>query len=313
MSVFIEDVQQSAKLRTLAPISQSTFSSADLVTIANEELRLKLVSDIMGVREDFFLTSKRVPLVANVDHYALPDRAIGNTLKTLFFVDQNGEPREIARVDVDRIADFGPNSGGTPEKFYFEGDEVVVLPKPKNDGGFLQFSFFAKPNRLIETAKCAKIRKITAGPEFTTFEVDTDLSERLFEGELIDFLCVKSPFLLWADGVPIVGVSATEFQVATAAVSNAAGVIEPQLGDYICPGGFANIPMIPEEFHPVLSQMMAVRLLSGLGDLNKWQAAKAELKEVRDEATRLIKNRVESSPRRMKNNSGLVRTNGRIR
>jgi hypothetical protein len=306
MGIFIEDIQQSAKLRTLAPLSQSTFDANDLVTMAHEELQLKLVSDIMEVREDFFLTSQLTPLVAMIDHYVMPERAIGNALKTLFYIDPVGNPVELDRVDVDRITAYSAGGGGSPEKYYFEGDEVVILPKPTTSAGSLMFSYFAKPNRITLTSNCAKITGKSSASGTTAFAVNTDLTASIVVGDLVDFVSSRSPFLLWAFGVPVTAISSSEIQVATANVSNAAGVVEPLQSDFICPNGYSNIPMVPEAFHPVLSQMVAIRMLAALGDLDKWQAAKAELTEVRKEANKLIKNRVESSPRTLKNNSGLV-------
>jgi hypothetical protein len=305
MSFFVEDLNQSAKLRSLAPISQSTFQPSDLVAIANDELRLKLVADIMSVREDFFLTSKTVAIVGGIDHYALPKRAIGNTLKALFYVGSGGEKYELERAEIDRVAEYA-TLNGMPEKFYFEGDEVVIMPMPSASVGSLQFCYFAKPSQLIETESCAKITAISSAGGTTTFTVDTDLTADLAIGDKVDLLSVVSPFLLWAEEVALAAISSTQMQCATADISDAAGVVEPQVNDYICPTGFANIPMIPVEFHGVLAQMQAVRMLAGLGDLNKWNAAKSELKEMRTEAIRLIKNRVEASPRVLR--GGLVRT-----
>ena len=129
----------------------------------------------------------------------------------------------------------------------------------------------------------------------TTFTVNTDLTGSLSVGSKIDFLSAQSPFLLWSEDVSITAISSNTIEVATANVDNEAGTVEVQISDYICPAGYANIPMLPYEFHPVLAQMVAVRMLAGLGDLQKWQAAKAELSEVRSESKALIKNRVETS------------------
>lgn len=295
MAFLSEDLLNEIKLSSFAPISQSTFATSDLLAIANKEMSLKVVSDIMSVREDFFLKTKQEALVADVDHYRVPKQAVGNSLKAVFIVDASGNERRINRIDVEQRYRYAGQTG-EPQKFYLEGDEVVLCPCPATSSGYVLFSYFARPNILVETSSCAKITAIGTSGSNTVFTVDTDLSPSLSSGDEVDFLSAKSPFLLWADEVDIVSISATQIEVLTSSVVNAASVTEPQVGDYICPTGCANIPMIPIEFHPVLAEMAAVRMLRSLGDLNKVNAAKAELQEMRMEALRLIKNRVEVSP-----------------
>lgn len=293
MPVFVEDLIESAKLRTLVPMSQSTFADSDLIAIANDELRLKIVSDIMSVREDFFLTSDTVAIQAGLANYAVPERAVANALKAVFYRDSAGGRKLLPRVGVDQATSSQP---GTPDSYYIAGDEIVLLPTPSASTGSVEFSYFQKPNQLIATASCAKVTATSTVGAFTTFTVNTDLTASIAVGDKVDFLSAKSPHLLWSKDVVVTGISATQIQVASTDVQNAAGTLEPKVGDYICPAKFANLPQVPEEFFPVLGQMVAVRLLAALGHLDKWNAAKAELKETRDEALLMVKNRVQSSP-----------------
>ena len=89
MGVLVEDLLTSAKFRSFTPTSQSTFEDADIITIANEEMLLKLVHDLFTKREDFFLTSTDVTLTAGVDRVGIPKQAIGNTFKSLWFVESS--------------------------------------------------------------------------------------------------------------------------------------------------------------------------------------------------------------------------------
>lgn len=301
MAFFTEDLLTSAKMRSFAPISQNTFQDSDLTTIASEELLLKLVSDIMSVREEFFLTTKETSIIGLIDHYTVPKRAIGNTINQLRLRDSSGLEVALSRITADDAQAF-TGSTGTPTAYYFEGDEVVLCPKPDSSTGTLVFSYFRKPNQLAATTACAKITLVSSVGGTTTFTVDTDLTGTLSTGSKIDILSGVSPYLLWSSEVAITAITTTTIAVATADVVNAVSSVEPQVNDYICPMGFANIPQIPDELYPVLCQMVAVRMLAGLGDLNKLQAAKAELSELRAEAIKLIQNRAESQPKRIAGN-----------
>jgi hypothetical protein len=295
VSFLIEDLIESVKSRSFVPISQTTFQDADIITILNEELRLKLVADLLSAREDFFLWRKTTPLVANKQLYTMPNAAIGNAIKALFFVDSNGNQRPLTRKDIDELGDWS-NQTGDAQHFYFEGDQVGLFPYPSDATSSLLFVYPRKPNELTDTASCAKITAVSSLAGTTTFTVDTDLTASLSVGDTVDFLRGSSPYLLWADAVSITAITTTTIAVATTSVDDVDGSVEPASGDYICPAGYANIPMIPEEFQMVLAQMGAVRLLASLGAIEKWQTAKAELQELRKEALKLVKNRAESAP-----------------
>lgn len=307
MGFLIEDTIESAKVRSMVPISQSTFEGPGLITMAGDELLLKLVSDVIGTREDFFLATLTRNIASQVDRYGLPERAIGNTVNAIYFVDPAGAERKLDRVDADRREQFA-GATGDPEKFYFEGDEIVVLPKPSSTRGTLVFQYFRKPSRPVATSSCGKITAISDLDGTTTVTIDTDLTATLPIGSLVDFVSTKSPYLIWAQDVAVTAITSApnQLQVATASIVDQAGGLEPKVGDYVCPAGLSNIIMLPEEFHPVLAQMVAVRLLAALGDLNKWNAAKAELRELRMEAMKLIKNRAQAAPVRISNRNGLL-------
>ncbi len=306
MSFLVEDLIESVKDRSFAPISQTTFEDADILRILNEEFSLGLVSKIQRQREDFFVTRSTTALVGGKDHYYLPKRAVGNALKALFITDTAGQNRLLTRREIDRIAEYSTTPGESSE-FYFEGDQIVLMHPPATGGSSLLFVFSRRPNKLVLTTSCAQIQSVVSSLGTTTFTVDTDLTASLSVGDTVDFLRKDSPFSLWADEVAITAITATTIAVATADVSDVDSSIEPGADDYICPSGFSNIPMIPEEFHPVLAEMGACRMLRSLGDLNKFQASAAILKEMMSEALDLIKNRAESSPQRPSRKHGLIR------
>ncbi len=307
MSYFVEDLLEKIKRRSFAPISQGTYQDSGLIAIANEELDLNLVANLVEEREDFFLTTEDTEISANISHYSIPSRAIGNTLKTLFYVNQDGKMSEMRLIDPSRRDEF-PLTGPLPSAFYFEGDEIVLVPTPNVTEGALRFSFPAKPNQLIATSSCAKITSISTSPTTASFSVNTDLTASLSVGSYVDFLSVVSPFKLWAYRLPITQITSTQIDVDISGVLDDAGVnVEPQVDDYICPSGFSNIPQIPTAYHPVLAQMSVLTILEGLGDLNKLARAQATLEKLEKNAKSLIKNRVETTPKKASGRNSLVK------
>jgi hypothetical protein len=303
---YTEDLTSAITLRTLAPIAQTTFQTSDLIQIANDEMQLKLVSDIQTIREDFFLQSQDQALVASQQGYYIPSRAVGNALKAVTYVDPQGnESAPLNRVPVERSYMFS-SGNSVPIAFYVASDQIMLLPKPNLGQGTIRLYFFQRPNQLVSTTSCAKITSISSAGGTSAFTVNTDLTGSLSIGSTLDFLRVTNPFMLWAKDVAITAINSTTISVATTGVIDVNSNVLPTVGDYICPAGKANIPQIPQEFHPVLAQMGAVRLLAALGDLNKLAAAKQELAEVRRESVKLIKNRVESAPEKVDTRGGLM-------
>jgi hypothetical protein len=309
MLFLTEDILNSAKVRTFAPISQTTFSDADLILIANEELQLKLVSDIQSIREDFFLGSTTQSLVANIGAYYIPSRAIGNALRAVTYVDSQGsESSPLNRISIDRAYLFaGTNT--VPSAYYIQSDQIVLLPTPSISAGSIRQYFAQRPNQLVATASCAKITAIATVSGTTTFTVNTDLTATLAVGGTVDILRAKSPFMLTALDVPVTVISASTIAVSQSLVSDVNLGMLPAVGDYICLAGQANIAQVPQEFHPMLAQMVAIRILESLGDMNKRGAAEQTLNALRKEALKLIKNRVESAPQKVDTRGGIL---GRI-
>lgn len=307
MAFLVEDLIESVKDRSFAPISQSTFQDADILRILNEELSLGLVSKIQKQREDFFITRSSTALVGGKDHYLIPKRAVGNALKALFINDTGGNLRLLTRREIDRIAEYTTTPGESSE-FYFEGDQIVLVHPPATGGtSSLLFVYSRRPNKLVLTDTCAQIVSVASLSGTTTFTVDTDLTATLSIGDTVDFLRQDSPFALWAEEVAITAITASTIAVLTTGVDDVDGSVEPGADDYICPAGFSNIPMIPEEFHPVLAEMGACRMLRSMGDLNKFQTSAAILNQMMSEALDLIKNRAESSPQRPSKKRGVIR------
>lgn len=299
MPYFVEDLLEAIKSRSLAPISQSTFDDDKLTTMATDEMKLGLVSDIVSAREDFFLAEESASLVAGVANYGIPSRAIGTALKDLYFTPTGTTTKKpLVRVDVSRSGEF-VNQTGEPQKYYLLGDEVVLLPTPATASGTITFIIPANPSDLIATSSCTKITGISSSATHTTFTVDTDLTASLAVGDYVDFLSATAPYKLWSYRKAITAITSTTIEVLNADVMNASSVVEPVANDYICPSGFSNIPQIPVAFHAVLAQMVVAQILESLGDLNKLERAERTLGGMRNAALKLIKNRVENSPQKV--------------
>jgi hypothetical protein len=304
MKMLTEQLIASAKLRTLAPISQQTFQDSDVIIILNEEMSNFVIPAIERVREDMWLKSTERAIVPGVPRYILPERALGEALKVVFYKNDEGSKYELARLKVSDTDSFSTSAGNErPSGIFLEGAFIRLVPKP-SAGGSLEMWYYQRPNQLVETTRCGKITNIVSAAGTTTFTVDTNLIGEAPTGSKIDIISNRSPFVIWSEGVTTSLVNSTTVEVATSSIVDEASTVLPQIGDYICAEQTTNIPQLPQEFHPILAQAAACRLLSALGDLGKLQEAQATRDRMMNGAMTLIANRIEGSLEYVNNKYG---------
>jgi hypothetical protein len=154
------DLVNSVKLRIAFPIDQSTFTFNDILTLANEEMLINAVPQIIEEHEEYFIYKLIVPLVPNVSRYAIPNRTLGMALRDLKYSDTNGNYLDMSRIAPEDKAFFQNNTGAnqTITKYYLEGNEVVLTPQlMTNPTGNLNFFIYLRPNSLVRNDRACTI------------------------------------------------------------------------------------------------------------------------------------------------------------
>ena len=302
-----EDLVTSVKRRSLVPVSQTTFQDSDIIALANEEMSITITPDIIQVREDAFLVSASTPIVGTVPDYKLPERAIGNAFKTLFYKTDNTNKWELPRQGPNKLHDRVLT--GQPASFFLKDDYVSLSPVPSSSTGVLEFWYYRRPSELVPTANVGLVQSITVNGATTTLTLSNSISA--VNGGQIDIYWPESPYTLDVQGIDISNVTSSSLDVATADIQDQAGQMKVWVGSYVALEKQSNVPLIPEEFHPVLAQCVAVKLLEALGDVNKLQLARQTLAEMRSQALKLITNRVETAVEYINNPYSISNSIGR--
>jgi hypothetical protein len=303
-----------AKRSEFFPVAQTTFDDPDdLIAYANEEMLTKLVPVIMSNREDYFLNYSLTSLGNSLNHYGIPERAIGNAFKDLLYVPTYADLSvkwRLPKLSTDTGGTYGTN--GTPSGYYMQGDEVVLVPVPSGLTGSerLQFFYYMRPNELVPLSHCAKITVISTVGGTTTFTVDTDITSYLSTGDLCDFISGKSPFKPWKIDIESQSVGSGSIAFTASDLTDESGTVEPEVGDYICAAQTSPIPMLPAEFHPILSEMIAFRALKALGASNHLQTCAQNIGDMLKGVFKLIENRTESTPDVVFDPTGFVALSG---
>lgn len=156
-----DDLVASIKRRIMFPISQNTFSYADIVAIINEELHLNAVPSIKEAHEEYFVyKDKPVPLVNGISRYPIPSRAIGMALRDVNWSDSSGSFFKMTRIAPEDKEFFQQNVGSNQAigKYYLEGNEIVLTPQISTGAtGNLNFFIFLRPNYLVRNDRAANI------------------------------------------------------------------------------------------------------------------------------------------------------------
>lgn len=297
-----DDLLASIKLRAAVPISQISFEDDDLLRFAQEEIELKIVPSILAVKEEFYVRTVSVPLVANQNSYEIPYRAIGNKVRSAFYEQAPGTLLNLANIPIEHISLYQTNT--FPYQFagfYLENDHITLLPNiGSNPTGNLVLRYYLKPNTIVQMNRGARIRSI----DRTTGVIEVSngatgantVPANININTLVDFIRAK----------PIN--KTYDFDVAPASINATGGTItfaldsipaELEVGDWICSASETVIPQVPSDLHVMVAQAVACRVLESLSDTQALQNATAKLQEMEQKLLSVIDTRVESPFRKV--------------
>jgi len=318
-----DDIIASAVRRALIPISQSTFTTDDFIAFANEELALGLVPSILAMKEDYLLFTEQMPVTLNQQRYQLPDRAIGNKVREISYMDPNFNVYEMTRITVDDVPFYnGPNTQSRIYTYYIENNEFVLVPELANGPiGVFLITYYMRPNQLVQTANVGIVQSFNP----TTGDVVLDkIPSGFTTSATFDFVQKRSPHKCLLIDQTALSINTT---TNTMNFGGPASYLEPTdprnswpgapstglpmnfaVGDRICLSTQSDIPQIPSDLHVVLAHRVAARCLEALGDVEGLQAANQKLAEFELKTQNLIDDRVEAAPLKVVNRHGILRS-----
>jgi hypothetical protein len=164
----------SVRRRCSLPKSDSLYSDDDILEFANDELMDSVLPDIKGMHEEYFVWNTIVDIQDNTSKYNIPERALGNSLRDISFIDSQGNEYEMTRImRDDRYTTQFPSTYSQPYRFYVENDKVVIVPDVRdNASGQLKMTFLLRPNQLVLSENVAKINSID--PDFAAISTITN-------------------------------------------------------------------------------------------------------------------------------------------
>lgn len=297
----------SAKRRAMIPENQITFDTDAFLAFANEEMDLGLIPMVMANREEYFVNSTEVPMVASQSRYPIPARAIGNKLRDVFFKDTQGNLREMTRISPENKSYYQQSAVYSYIYYYIENNNVVMVPDVGSQVfGSLIMSFYMRPNRLVKETRIGIIQNIdsTSVPGTTTLTLDkipTDFSI----SKKFDFIQADSPSVTRAYDLVSTGINGTNKTISFNSSDVPSTLV---VDDHVCLQYECIIPQVPSDLHVILAHRIAARCIEAMSDQAGLQAANQKLAELEKRSEELVDSRVDGSPQKVTNLRGVLRS-----
>lgn len=294
------------------PTSQVTFSTADLLAMADEELQIGVVPLVMRVREEYFVAYQDQTITGTENGFDLPTRAIGGVLREVTIIqnpDSKDTPNErkipqLAAEDAPYNNNFNNFLG--LQAFYLRNNQVILSPNASAFGGgiLLRQYYFLRPNKLVQVNQTAQITSITNNVA-TVNVIPAGFGPGGLYTIVSDVVKSNPGFGLLATDETVT-VNTTDLTITFTNDLSTYGSNGINVGDYICLAGESPIPQIPVELHTLLAQRTAVKILESLGDEKNLAAAANKLKEMEKNIMGMISQRVEGNAKKIVNNYSVL-------
>lgn len=280
----VDSLLPTLRLLPLMPSVQALFTDPELVTIMNFEMDSKIVPMIDNQAEEYGIYVKDLPYSTSTTEYDIPSRALGGKLRSVSFVDSNGNEVRIPRLRVEDIMS-NVNATGLAINpalwgFYFQNNKVKLYLGSMQGGSssfaYLRLRYIRQPGTLVESDACAQVVTVV--------------------GNVVTCMTVPSTFTTtdtfdMISNSPQMFVSHADDQTITAVTTGAGGTITftstppstLQPGDWICLANQSPIPQIP--FNPgfqLLLQLSAAKCLEIHGDVQGFNVAMSQASDMKE-------------------------------
>ncbi len=297
-----EDLIASVQRRaSFSPDAQSEGKAdQDIIDVLDEVVLDELVPSMLRFQEEFFTRTITVAVAASPNRYPVPTRAIGNSLRDIYWEDSAGKRQQLYPL-ARELLPYYSSDPGDPCYFYFEGDNLILVPP--GSAGTLKVAFFFRPGQLV---KAASYRKVTVVNSTTAVTLDSAAPSAWTTATLFDVHSKESgaEVRVWDFGASVVsGTGITFTQLINGSVD---GTRPVAVGDYVVEAGHAAVPALPRDAHPVLAQAAACRLLESDGDSEMLKLGRETLGRMLENFGELFETRVDGKPQTFVNRKSLL-------
>lgn len=283
----------SVQIRAMMPLNQDTFTSARILTLADEELQTVIAPMIMAVGGDYFLTDRDQTMSQNETVYSIPSDAIGLGIKDVWFVDPNTNQKTlIPRINSQSAQN---NWVGTPyfTGYYIQNNNVVLFPQ-SSTSFTLRMRIFKRAPKLVLTTACGQVTDVDTVLNTVTLD---NVPTTWAVNDEVDAIDEDPGFLTLAEGRVISNIAGLTLTLDD--------VTDIAVGNWVAMNGESPIPQINPEAIPILAQSVAVKALEALSD-PKVEVAQAKFKQLQDAFIKMMTPRAQAQPNKVVDVNGNI-------
>lgn len=275
------DLVDAIKLNAHVPQANATFDTLQFLAIADTQMRTRIAPKISSCRENYWLTTKTIPIDASLNQYNIPSKALGNAF-TDVKVASGTNLIHLLRQEISDI--YSTDYSTFPCYGYFIEDGHIKL-LPTSLSGSVIFWYYRIPSKLVPVSSCAQISDI----DYVTGDVTvTGLPSSFVGGGDLDIVSQTPGFnVLLKDTTPtsIVGSIITFANVPS----------DVSIGDYVCLSGQSCVIQAPLEWVEVLVQAVICKIYQIQGYAAKLKIAESDYKIMETNAMGLVSPRTVES------------------
>lgn len=295
------DLLTDVRARVAAPAANGLLTSAELLTLCDEEMRGEVAALLVSLRSEYWLRTYETSITANVASYRIPDRSLGMGLRDVTIYNSDGREWNAIQVPAEHRyfyagATWSPSG---PFAFTLSDGELVLLPTPAAAGYSLRLRYYATPSRLVPLESGTAISAATA----LSLTVDDDtVGDIATAGTLFDVVRgagmheqLASDLLVVAydSGTGVVDISSPGMSAEQVSSISVGAAHAGKRIDYACNAGETVFPPIPEVLWPMLVSASARAYCEAIGDARGMEVAGAMLDRRRRLALSMMQPRVD--------------------
>lgn len=307
MAILYDAATLLATIRNVASIPDAHSLGSDdedLLRHINEALRWKIAPIIIQTREEYLVQTVRESLAGRT-RFRIPNRAIGNRLRDILFLDANGS-RElwINPIQREELGYYNAHGSGRPCGYFLEGNYIQLVPTGGSYSGQIEISFFMRPSALRPVEETRRVESVDLNTGIVTLTeaipAGWDAAEVLFDihspdsGAEIKFWDMVASGILGTSMTFGQSIAGTEF-----------GFTPVAAGDYICLQNECGLIGMPDDMIPLLAQAVALRVAVADGDTEQAKLHSSMIQDETQEVRKVLENRVEGRPWRVSGRGGI--------
>lgn len=301
----IEAVRRDCFLAT----SDENWTDARILSIAHDCILEGLAPRMKTAKQNWFLQSASVTLVASVSQYDVPPEAMWNGVSSVMLRQTSDGllAGKLTIIDPENEYMYGQQQNpAIPSVFYLNNTELNLVPRPDSNAAStydLKLTYYRRPAQMITQAQAVTIQSVTSASLTCTTSAQpsyfsTNAPDAYTSGtpSRVDIYNRLQPYTRRYTNLTGSITSTTGFLFNGSVTTTQVATI--QSGDIMTVYGTTIFPDVPPELHPYLRRLTSATIRLAQGDPAYQAVIDKALSDV-DSFMRGMSNRTDGTARKL--------------